>query len=137
MTAARRVTIAVAFAAIVAAVLLLRDPAPSKRAAEPPETSPSASPTPVPTEAFCAAFEAMAAAHSNHLANGTQESLAEVAAAAQVVLDLAPGTAMPPPAREGLVYVVEGVRGDEAAPVAASSSNAFTGFLETACRPGT
>jgi hypothetical protein len=127
----------IAFVAIVVAGLLLRDPAPSDPPDGAPDPPASASPIPVSTEDFCAAFEAMAAAHSNHLANDTPESLAEVTAAAQTVLDLAPGTAMPPPARDGLIWLVDGVVGNEAAPADAESSDAWSGYLEVACRPGT
>jgi hypothetical protein len=137
---ARRVTTVVAVLAVVAVALVLRDPAGSE--GEPAgddlaSPSPSAPPSEVPTDEFCAAFAAMAAAHNNHLANDTPESLAEVTTAGQTVLDLAPGTTMPPLARSGLEYFVLGVMERQAEPVSEEESAAFTSFLELACRPGT
>ena len=138
----RRVTTIVAVLAIVVVVLVLRDASGDDSSGPPassPSSAPSASPTPseVPTDQFCAAFEAMAAAHNNHLANGTAESLAEVTAAGEAVLEMAPGTVMPPAAREGLEYFVDGVIGRESEPPPEESTAAFSQFLEVACRPGT
>lgn len=134
-----RVTTVVACVAIVLVALLLRDPADpddgtvTTLASPPPASAP---PSEVPRERFCEAFEAMAAAHANHLANNTADSLAEVTAAGKAVLDLAPGSPMPPPAREGLEHFVAGVLGSEAEPVTEASTNAFSSFIEIACRPG-
>lgn len=139
MTNPRRITTIVAFVAVVGVALVLGDPSGSDESSDPAPASPSptsAAPSDVPLESFCETFEAMAAAHNNHLANGTPESLAEVTEAGEAVLELAPGTPMPPPAREGLAYFVDGVLGREAEPVPESSSDAFSQFLEVGCRPG-
>ncbi len=142
MTLFRRVTIIVAFVAVVVVALVLRDPGATDPdtddGASAPPSSPTVStlePTPVPMEEFCTAFEAMAAAHSQQLASGTPESLAQVEAAGNLVLDLAPGTAMPPLALDALVYLVNGVLGVEAEPVPADADAALATFLQSACPP--
>jgi hypothetical protein len=101
-----------------------------------PRSSRTAAPGSVSTDDFCAAFSAMAAAHANHLANDTDASLAEVTAAATTVRNLAPGTAMPPAALQGLEEMVDGVLGDATAPPDQASADALSGFLEVSCPAG-
>ena len=101
-----------------------------------PGSSAAAAPGSVSTDDFCAAFSAMAAAHANHLANDTDASLAEVTAAATTVRNLAPGTAMPPAALQGLEEMVDGVLGEATAPPDQGSADALSGFLEVSCPAG-
>ena len=139
MISSRRVTTAAAVLAIVVVALVLREPADrdGDSSAPPPSTAPTTgAPSEVPIDQFCAAFEVMAAAHSNHLANDTTASLAEVTEAGEAVLALAPGTPMPPAARAGLTPFVDGVIGRPADPAPAGSADAFSGFLEAACPLG-
>lgn len=142
MSVFRRVTIIVAFVAVVVVVLVLRDPGATDPDTDDEASAPSSSPTvstlaptPVPMEDFCTAFEAMAAAHSEHLGSTTPESLARVEEAGNLVLDLAPGTAMPPLALDALVYLVNGVLGVGAEPVPAEADAALATFLQSACPP--
>lgn len=125
--------------AVVAVVFLLGAPGGDDEAPAPestPRSSPTAAPSSVSTEDFCAAFSAMAAAHANHLANDTDASLAEVTAAATIVRNLAPGTAMPPAALQGLEEMVEGVLGEATAPPDQAAADALSGFLEVSCPAG-
>jgi hypothetical protein len=125
--------------AVIAVVLLLRvpgdepdDPAPEAT----PRATPTAPPSSVSAEEFCAAFTVMAAAHSNHLANDTELSGAELAAAAENLLRLEPGTVMPPAARQGLKELVAGVLGESTAAPDQAAADALSGFLEVSCPAG-
>lgn len=122
--------------AVITVVLLLGVPGgePDSPATDPTSRStPTATPSSVSTEDFCAAFVTMAAAHANHVANDTSASLAEVSAAAERVRLLAPGTAMSPPARQGLAELVDGVLGESSTPPDQPAADALTAFLEVSC----
>jgi hypothetical protein len=141
----RRIAVAIAGVAVVALVLLLQGPdGGSERDSGTPPGDSSPSPTPSPTaapgsvsaEEFCAAFQAMAAAHANHLANDTEESGLEVAATAARVLELGAGTRMSAPARAGLAAQVDGVLGTGTAAPDPVATNAFSGYLAESCPAG-
>jgi hypothetical protein len=127
--------------AVIVLVVLIGGPEgpedPSTPASEPTSSSaPTAKPSPVSTEDFCAAFTAMAAAHANHLANDTEDTLLEVTAAAETVRRLAPGTVMPPEARQGLEDLVDGVVEEATAAPDQLAADALSDFLEVSCPAG-
>lgn len=134
-----RIGTSIVVLAVIAVVLLLGVPGDEPDEPAPdtaPPSTPTAAPSSVSTEDFCAAFSAMAAAHSNHLANDTEVSLAEVTAAAARLRLLAPGTAMPTPARQGLEDLVDGVLGESTAAPDQTAADSLTAFLETSCPAG-
>ncbi len=51
------------------------------------------------------------------------------------MLDLALGTAMPPLAFDGLVFLVNGVIGVDSQPVTAEAEAALATFLQASCPP--
>lgn len=101
-----------------------------------PSSTPSTRQSPVTTDDFCAAFTAMAAAHSNHLANDTADTLLEVTAAAETVRRLGAATVMPPQALQGLEYLVAGVLEESTGTPDARATDAFSAFLEVSCPAG-
>lgn len=129
--------------AVVVAVFLIGRPGddedgtgPSAVPPSPSAPTPTAIPSAVRTEDFCTAFRTMAAAHANHLANDTEQSLLEVSAAASNLLRLEPGTVMPPGARQGLRELVDGVLGESTTAPDEAAADALTGFLEVSCPAG-
>lgn len=131
---------AVVLAVIVVVVLVGGPEGPDDQAPPAPgpthSNAPTATPSSVSAEDFCAAFTAMAAAHSNHLANNTEDSLLEVTAAAEAVRRLAAGTVMPPKALEGLQELVDGVLEESTTAPDAQASDALSAFLEVSCPAG-
>ena len=131
---------ATVLAVIVVVVLVGGPDGPDDRSTPPPEptrsSTPSAPPSPVTADDFCAAFTAMAAAHSNHLANDTADTLLEATAAAEAVRRLGAATVMPPRALQGLEELVDGVLGEATAAPDTQASDAFTAFLEVSCPAG-
>lgn len=136
-----RVITGIAVLAVILAVLLIGDlggddtpdtgtePSPTLTPTSPPPTSVSA-------EDFCVAFNAMAAAQANHVANDTDASLAELRARTEELMWLAQGTPMGPMARQGLQEMVDGAVGDATAPPDQEAADALSGYLEVSCRPG-
>ena len=131
---------AIVLAVIVVVVLVGGPDGPDDQSTPPPEptrsSTPTATPSPVTADDFCAAFTAMAAAHSNHLANDTEDTLLEVTAAAEAVRRLGAATVMPPQALQGLEELVDGVLGEATAAPDIPSADAFTAFLEVSCPAG-
>ncbi len=128
-----RITTVVAFVAILAAVLLLRDPAER----EPPASgasAPSSPPITVSTETFCAAFDRVAVTHANHLTNDTAASKGELQAATRALLELEPGTTMPPQARAGLSDTARDLLGEPRTEPDPDALEAFNAFVTLSCR---
>jgi hypothetical protein len=137
-----RVITGLAVLAVILAVLLLGDLSGDDARDTATEPTPTATPTspPPPTsvsaEDFCAAFNVMAAAQANHLANDTEASLVELRAATTQLMWLAQAAPMGPQARQGLQEMVDGVLGESTEPPDQAAADALSAYLEVACRPG-